>query len=433
MGLRMAFRFAPDQCHLEGEGLGALARVPFLLSRDLVYLDEVNRFLRDRALGKWHPNRRNKSDYGRIRVLSDNALEAYSKDLENFWTYLEARGQDWRKLTYQQLRDSYDRDMGRGTWSEDFRPLQPSTINRRVDRAVEFLQWATDRGLRSPFPVETEFKSRSVATGKSAKRQFEPIEVRIGRRRPKPKHLRLPTMLEINRWLAEVAARHGKTLALVCNTPIELGTRLEETILVRSSQLPDPDSIRPGKPARMEICYGTKGGRSPGDPDLKGKPRTLRFAPAFLRELVNFKQLRRPKALALFRASHPGQPIPPQLFLSERSGEPITKAVMYKAWTECDTLPFPGFSPHTGRHAFACFTLLRLLDEETKLIARAGGAVPRSTLLQHAGNLISIYIRPVLGHISDETTERYVDWLADHLWVAEYRASWSAYLRGCDE
>ena len=90
-----------------------------------------------------------------------------------------------------------------------------------------------------------------------------------------------------------------------------------------------------GKPARMEICYGTKGSRKPGDVTKIGKSRTLRFGISFLRELCSYASLRRTKAIALFKARHAGCPVPSQLFLSEQTGEPITPAALYKAWHAC--------------------------------------------------------------------------------------------------
>jgi integrase len=423
----MVFRFHPDGKMLSAAGFGKLSHIPFLLGRDLQYLDEPNRFLRERALGTWHPNRRDVSPYGRVRLPAVNTIAAYGADLENFLTYVEAKGLDWHRLSYQQLLETYDGDMGRGSWSVDGQPLSSSTINRRVGLATEFLQWAADHDLRDAFEVITSLSSHTARSGKSARKRHQAAEVRVGRRRVHPSHLRLPTAAEIKRWLAEIAARRGKTKALACRMIIETGTRLEETVLVRAAQVPDIVTVQPGHPARMEICYGTKGSREIGDPDQRGKTRVLRFSPAFLDQLVNYKQLSRAKALAQFRARHTG-PLPRQLFLSEQTGEPLTKASLFKAWHECETLPLPGFSPHAGRHTFACLTLLRLLEEERHLsnIGRAG-------LLQHATNLIEVYIRPVMGHVSTATTERYLDWVADHLWVAEHRSAWSSYLEGGGE
>ncbi|GAA0567723.1 hypothetical protein GCM10009416_02210 [Craurococcus roseus] len=195
----------------------------------------------------------------------------------------------------------------------------------------------------------------------------------------------------------------------MCRNILETGTRLEETALVRAAQLPDPDTVEPGKPARMTTRFGIKGGRVVGDAKRRGKPRTLRFTVTFLRELTNYKDLRRKEALAAFRLRHPGEPSPPELFLSERTGEPITPAALYKSWHEYASLPFKGFSPHIGRHTFACLTVMRLIKDEMALIERSIHLVPEAIIFQHATSLIDIYIRPVLGHVSQRTTERYLD------------------------
>ena len=382
----MAYRFVPNKADLAQAGLGRYERVPFLVSSDMEYLDEANRFLRERAVGAWRPRRGECSAYATKSALADNTIDAYSRDLENFWSYVEATKLHWRSVTYLDLLDSYDKDMGRGRWSEDGEPLSPSTINRRVDLAAQFLEWAAERGDREPFEVSLEATSKPFGHGRRG-----PVEVRVRRRRVDPGHLRLPTAAEINRWLLEVRARRGVTKALACRTILETGMRIEETVLLRAGQLPNPDALEAGKPARMEILYGTKGGREPGDAAKAGKPRTLRFAVSFLRELSDYAALRRAKAAALFIAGHPGCPVPPQLFLSERTGEAITAAALYKAWHACESLPYPGFSPHIGRHSFACLTLLRLLQEEMALTARTLGAGPRSTLLEHARNRGSLH------------------------------------------
>jgi endonuclease/exonuclease/phosphatase (EEP) superfamily protein YafD len=76
--------------------------------------------------------------------------------------------------------------------------------------------------------------------------------------------------------------------------------------------------------------------------------------------------------------------------------------------------------------------LLRLLRDEMATMQHALNEVPRSMLLDHARNLVGNYIRPVLGHVSEETTERYLGWVADHVWVSENRAAWAAYLDVAD-
>lgn len=429
----MAFYFGPTEGHkrqLRKAGLGSYAHIPFLMSAELDYLDDVNRFLRDRAWGLWTPQGGFASPYSKREILSENSIAAYGRDLENFWSYVEVKGLNWKLLTYLDLLEHYDRDMANGAWSSSGEPLGNATINRRVDRAVEFLRWAADKKLRKALNVPMTTVSRAIYDGRSARTQSTTVEVRAGKRRVDPKHLRLPTIEEVNRWLGEVRVKRGRTKALACRFVIETGARLEEAALIRADQLPDPDTISLDRPARVTICYGTKGRRTLGDPEKKGKERTLRFNRDFLVKLNNYKQLGRLKALKAFRKRNPGKPDPVELFLDEQTGQPLTRSAIYLAWHRAKTLPFAGFSPHAGRHTFACFTLLRLINEEFELIGATLDLIPRSAVFQNAQSLIDIYIKPVLGHVSRDTTERYVDWIADHLWVARHRADWSAYLEG---
>ena len=427
----MAFYFGPSELsrrELYHVGAGRFAEVPFLLSEELVYLDDVNRFLRQRAWGEWTPNSKAKSEFATRKPLSDNTLRAYARDLDNFFTYLEIKELDWRFISYTDVIEKYERDLSSGAWSASGEPLENSTINRRGDRSVEFLQWASEQGLRGDFALPTETVSRRISDGRSARMGYSTTEVRIGRRRVHPKRLRLPTIAEINRWLSEIKARYGSTKARACQFVIDTGCRLEETVLFRADQLPDPDTISLDRPARMEICYGTKGGRTPGDPEKKGKQRTLRFERDALVALHNYRQLGRLKALEKLGHSDRGKDAPRELFLNEATGMPLTRDALYRAWHNTTTLPFVGFSPHAGRHTFACFTLLRLLEEEFKLIQKTIDVIPRSAVFQAAENLVDIYLKPVLGHVSGQTTERYLEWVGDHLWVARHRAGWSSFL-----
>lgn len=123
----MAPLFEPDRSVLVASGYESVGHAPFLLSAGLEYLDEPNRFLRERATGAWHPNRREQSPYGRALRPSENTIRAYGRDLENALTYFETRKLDWRTIDYQQLLDTYDADMGTG---RDPAPCWPSLMTR---------------------------------------------------------------------------------------------------------------------------------------------------------------------------------------------------------------------------------------------------------------------------------------------------------------
>ncbi|QRM34788.1 hypothetical protein [Microvirga sp. VF16] len=428
----MAFLFRRDPALLSPIGFGSVGHVPFLLNHDMSYADEVNRFLRERALLDWHPNNRHGEATARVRAPAENTIFAIARDLENFLTYMEVNGLDWRAMDYRQVLRTYQADQNNGSWSERGVPLAPATINRRVGYVCEFLSWAGDRGLRPAFLI---LESRSTVrdrSGTATTHRFHDVAGRAGRVRERIERLRIPTVAEIDTWLAEVEAKRGKTKALACKTILETGMRLEEVALLRAAQVPDPGTILPGYPARMDICYGTKGSRQVGDPDKKGKQRLLRFGVDFLHTLDDYRRLRRAKAVAAFRRNNPGKRPSDILFLSESTGEPLTKKMIYDAWTRAEKLPFPGWSPHAGRHAFACLLLLRLIHEEGERIGQSAATLPRSVMITQAMDLVQMYVRPILGHVSEQTTARYLEWVADHFMVAEHRAAWAHYLEGND-
>lgn len=418
----MAYFFLPNSAYMAEANLSAYSTTPFLLSADFIYLDEANRYLRERAAGRWSQARPNPSAFAALRAPSDNSLTAYGHDLENWLSYLEQRKRDWRDCTLDDVH-AYRDDMRSGHWAADHRGLADSTVDRRTSQALDFLNWAVCRGHR-PAPDQMSVGPESLSADRGAE------IIRKGRRSD-PRHLRLPTTQELAVWEQSIELRECVAKTLGCKSVPRTGMRLEEVCLLRACQLPDPLSMTSEK-ARMEICYGTKGGRQQGDPERRGKSRTLRFATSFLRELVEYRDLVRPIALKRFRELNPRLPLPPELLLSPETGRRISTDSMYKAWHRSPALPFPGFSPHAGRHTFACRELLRLLADEFDLINRSIKDIPLSTVMQHAGNLVDIYLRPALGHVDRTTTERYLGWLADHLYGRNSSRSWAKYLDDAD-
>jgi hypothetical protein len=90
-----------------------------------------------------------------------------------------------------------------------------------------------------------------------------------------PQWLRLPTLDELRTWLEELEDRHGRTPHLMAKAAVGIGLRAEEVILLQADQVP-PIPSGMAKEATMKICYGTKGGRDPLDPDRRGKARNVR-------------------------------------------------------------------------------------------------------------------------------------------------------------
>ncbi|WP_152608502.1 tyrosine-type recombinase/integrase [Croceibacterium mercuriale] len=420
----MAYLLRPDNDQLAEAELDAYHGVPFLVSADWTYLDHQNAFIRERAVGLWSSSGRFRNELTIGERLSENATLAYSHDLKNFTSYLERRRLNWRTLNYQGLIDTYDADMGAGKWSETGKPLAAETINRRMRVACQFLLWAGDRDHRPPFVVPTVPSRRRSSTTRFA---FDIVEKRVGKRPLYSSQLRLPTREEIRSFIEEVRCRHGRTRALAIQFIFETGTRRQETSLIRAEQIPDPEYVELDRFGRIAICYGTKGHRTVGDPSLAGKPRALRIRRDFLVELHNYKQLGRKQALRNFEQKNPGQPSPPQFFLDESTGRPLSSQAIYRAWKTNSNNPVSKRSPHSGRHCFACYLLLDIIAAEAENLGLSKG-YPQSHLRTRVDDVITTHIRPVLGHVSETTTERYLDWVIDQLWVVPARVNYSRHL-----
>ncbi|MCC8950222.1 site-specific integrase [Bradyrhizobium sp. Arg62] len=442
----MAYMIMPCREKATALGIAHHAHVPMIWTAKWKLADEAVDYLIARGTGMWRPGDGLKSEYATAKRPSANSMYAFGRDIEHFLTYCERRRLDWRTVHYVHLLETYQADMETGAYSARKRKLAPATINRRMCTVGDFLTYAAKHGLRVSFEVEYETIVNPYANSPKSRNGPE-VARRAGRVRDNPDDLRLPTRAEIKSWLDNIETGHrgvtGITAYLMCRTVIETGMRAEELILFRADQLPDPDDEKTVKPDAhtigVEICFGTKGGRRPEDPEQRGKLRKIAMDREFVVRLHDYKRLTRLVALKAFRAKHPERPTPKELFLSPHTGEPYSYRRFNEYWVQSGlrskTMPFPGWSPHGGRHAWACYEVLERLEAELKRLkmnaAVTAGSIytPSVTLTDHmARNLVDQFIRPVLGHVSEKTTERYLRWLQGQVGAMEYTRRWSHWL-----
>lgn len=402
-------------------GFGRVAHVPFIFDSSWKYHRESSTYLIERASCTWPDTKGNFVK----RFPTKQSLQGYADALVNFLDWTDLRSLDWRAASYtEHLYERYQREMVSGSWSANGLPLSPATVNRRVDEACSFLSWAAARGLREEFSVLTEIVTRrnDVATS-SHGHQALPIKVRIGRVRPDPKSLRLPTDAEIGRWIRAVEIQRGYTKALMCRLVLNTGIRREEAAAWRIDTLPEriEDWVIVGDEVMVTIKYGCKGqdyGKDHGD--KIGPSRDIWMSLSQAREIHEYRRRLRLAARAKWVKAAPtkeeqrtriAQPSP-HLFISEATGERITAKSLYDAWTGCGHLPFSGWSPHGGRHWWACKLLLR---EHQKRIAKLGKPVgvvlPLDWISGNGLSDIELLVRPQLGHIDKATSELYVRWI----------------------
>lgn len=413
--------FWADPAALSQRGFGIVSHVPFVFDEDWKYHRESSNYLIERATCTWPDG---DGQFAK-RYPTKQSLQNYAESLTNFLEWADIRGIDWHIVNYtEHLYGGYQKEMLSGRWSKAGFPLAPATINRRVNEACCFLSWAAARGHREVFQVLTETLHRhdDVAINSHGHSHKE-ILSRIGRVRRNPKHLRLPTDIEIGKWLRFVRIQRGHTKELMCRLILDTGIRREEAACWRVDTLPEliENWEVLGNQVKVNIKFGCKGqnyGEDSGD--KIGPERSIWMSLSMANQLHQYRRGLRMKSNAVRvaevkekseRRARIAQP-PRHLFLSEHSGRRITGDSLYETWTGVDFLPFSGWSPHAGRHWWACKVLLREHKKrKVQLDPLNTVTVPLNWTSGNATSDIQLLIRPQLGHIDKTTTELYVQWV----------------------
>ena len=367
-----AWRFQPDAKRLASLGYESIAHVPAVFGLGGRYLREFSRYLRDRAVLAWPPDRNPEQCFvlgKRIGYPSTATLKKFADCLINFISWLSARKYNWREISYDPHLRQYQRDMYAGRWSRDGEPLSAETIEQRIECIADFLTWACKHDYRGSFSAPRVPYERSFSTGTSSRPTRQGGSRRADRKRRHPVNLRLPDLAEIRDWLKAVKQRKGHEKALACKTILGTGIRRQELACL-------PVDFIPMKPAEWHVAgnnvqflltEGTKGGRA----------RYVTIPLLLAKQLHAYRTNDRVKAFAKWLKNNPDAPKsdrPRQLFLSDYDGSPISAGVIYKAWTS--TRIFAGWSPHLGRHTWACYELLYRLKDEAAQQGLSSDSIP---------------------------------------------------------
>lgn len=418
----------PNREQLFEAGFGALARVPFVLNADWTYHDEASWYLRDRAMLAFKPGYDSAAAQASGRYPTRISLESFGRAITNFLEWCDARRLDWRVIDYtQHLINGYQAEMLRGSWSATGKKLSGRTINIRVGEAIHFLDWACQRQLRGPFKVITVTKNVVRPTHRNAHgHQSVRAEVRAGRVRPDPTKLRLPTDSEIDAWHRSVKIESGLTKALMCELILKTGIRREEASQWRIDTLPIARSEWQviGEKVTVQIAYGTKGGKNEDESgDELGPARSITMPLGLAERLAHYREFVRPRNRAIYvRAAADDaerrarrRSAPKQLFLSDSKGIPVSAHRLYEAWTRASRSPFAGWSPHPGRHYWACKALIAAIERHRQAMASRGvnGPLTPTWVTGCATDALMLEIKPQLGHVDLATTEMYIGWVAE--------------------
>lgn len=409
----------------------ALAQVPFILDSRPAYHRTANAYLIDRALGLWSPAPLAGAAPGKI--LSPQTMLSYAQWLANFLEWTEVRSVDLLQCTYSiHLAGQYQTEMLQGLWSEDGKGLSASTVNLRVQQACDFINWMIRTNLRTTalqVPYTTariKFGSANSSVGHLGRE----VLVRDGKARKETRSLQMPTDVQVRSWLELVYKRYGPTVGLMCQTVLLTAMRREEVVCLRTDTLPlnpaewviaNPSAPEVEQEVRITIRYGTKGptyGLNHGN--KIGPSREVLIPISLAKKLHDYRQKERSFAFANWMRGYKGDAArraraadSVHLFLRDSDGASFDGFELYDAWTGVE-LPLKGWSPHKGRHWWACSILWREL-KKYEYIGQLSKETAAALIENSALSIIRLHIQPQLGHAGTDTTMIYLRWVMDML------------------
>ena len=428
---------------LAAAGFGHLVDHPFIMDSGPGYARLPNRFLLDRALGVWPPH-----DHwqGRSPVIPSRvSMKDYADWLCNALEWAEARSVNLMSCDYVTvLIRRYQKEMINGVWSAENRQLSASTVNARVQVALDFGIWARDKGLRDSFAVPTTTRRIVVGSHKNSRsHEAKEVKSRLGKVKVNKRSLSFPKHEEIKDWRQRVKEYpgSGETDVLIVDLILNTAIRREEAACWRVDTLPlDPTDwkiLNPSQPEEYQnvsvmLRYGTKG-QQLGIDEFGDKigPEGDIHVPLWLAKLLH-KYRETERVTALMKKVKTGRTVAEQkrimrqsvhLFLQPQTGERYNGELIYTVWSRRVRGPLH-WSPHLGRDWWVCTHLEERMEQHAALI-REVLAIPNVTpehplvlqLRDTAQTVVQMEIQPQLRHRSSQTTEIYLEWLFNKLRV----------------
>jgi len=421
----MATVFRPDRDRLSELGYAAVAHVPVLFDSEQRYCREYNRYLRDRATLEWTPPGSN-ADFPTERTLRNIAYH-----LSNWIEWCEKRGVTFKTATYDDVLQ-YQSDQAKGRWSSTGKKLAAGTANARADEVTTCLIWGAATKLRDAFDVKlvsVSLPARSLGGGRMLATRT--VKRRVGRAKESSTSavadaFLLPAPEEVRTWLQSVRDKRGRAKYLCCRFILECGPRRHEVEALTVGQWPARTVIDVARSRGLVYVpmklFVTKGSR----------PRTIKVPVQFAEEVRQWIDgVRNTLAYRLFKREGRRTDA---IFVSDSvgyQGIPLSAQTIYDCFHEVEPRPRL-WSPHKGRHAFACFFVLHALETE----ARVEGTTPDKLgigWVTHRGEWWLKVLQQQFGHVNPETTDVYLQWLIGAVKLAELASGWHRFLESDGE
>ena len=418
----------PDPQRMVDLNYPKLAYCPFLIADDGSYPREANQYLRERSLAEWRP-RLGQSAWlveGRGVVQTRASREAMSRRLVEFFRWCDNSKKDWRKVNYlEDLLCEWQSGLLNGTVSCTRKGLSNGTVNLYVTEAAFFLTWAAMRGYREPFIVDlNEVKVRKSSGNHTYSGAPVAIQTRVGSLAVKPDFKMLPTNQEIEKWLHEVHYLRGPVKRLACETIVRTGLRITECVELQVTDIPVkvkgswPRTKLSSEGLAVVVHIGNKGKKqNPGSLESVN-PRTVYFPLDLAERIYHYItevrttlilrgiDLEKDKAVRQKRLKAQK---PTHLWVGERYGLPFTSGMMRKAWKSVPSCPH-GWHPHTGREFFAVETMVKYAKDlcESRGVFQVSGVNQLGWLDALLSQQVKVILSPLMGHISEDTTNIYL-------------------------
>lgn len=431
----------PSAKLLEEAGFGKVAHIPAIFDSEPGYSRLPSQFLIDRALGVWDPKWRGArpNPHPPSRV----SIKDFADRLCNALEWAEVRGGiDLMTADYTTvLIGRYQEEMLKGIYSARHEPLSAETVNPRVQTALEYQMWGADKGHREPFLIPTVTRTYVADSATNSKsHETKTVESRKGKVKVSARLLSFPTNEEVKAWRRRIHDQPtlGRVQGLIVDHILNTAIRREEAACWRVDTLPlnplhwkviNPNQPEEAQQIAVEIKYGTKGKEYYVDEfgDKVGPQGTI-HVPLWLAKRIhdyrnNDRLLALKHATKGVRDPASARRILEQsvhLYIHPLTGKRYTGPKIYEFWTKVDAPEH--WSPHLGRHWWACQYLWKKMQEHTALIKQVQGVTNPETdhPLMHAlrdttQTVIQLEIKPQLRHVSSKNTEIYLQWLFNQL------------------
>ena len=440
------------------------------------YPDGVNAYICERVRGSMPP-RPGSSPRLIPRPLGRHAakLIAYSlADLLRWAATASAHPNlgviGWRDIRSWHVTELYQDALTLGFWSENYfatrtpSPLHPNTVRTRVSEALGCYAWMASEGYVPEFDYDPGLRTVQLSKDSallSYRAEMTQVTVatvptRARRIRRAPGDMPLPSLEHLTQFFEALPAGAHRLAALQI---FETGMRAEE--VVENTLIPgqthqrdtsnDAWCVHPDwPPYRYPLSYSLSDNRMLGvipsremawDIDARGgyqceyriigkgpKIRKVHLPPKLLQAIWTHIDGGR-DALVLERLTRHERPLA-HVYLN-RFGD---KLGYHAIWEACDRVnkklrrPID-LTPHTLRHAYACYFLEAGLREEARRRSIDPDNIPLEILREH-GETILLTIKEDLGHAEYETTRRYLTMIIAGRFRLKYHATWNAFLDG---